>query len=185
VDSLQITDDSLTGAVSAAALSAALALRVLRSVVEIASRKQPQESVELPLADLMRTAESVSERLLRLAAEDGIAYAAYIEARGQHGPQVQAALRRAIETPLESARSAAVGVDLCVAAAAFTRGAIAADVRGAAALLAGAVRAILTSVDQNLLAVKDEAFAAEVRTERHRLEERATARAEKLLAVDA
>jgi methenyltetrahydrofolate cyclohydrolase len=185
VDLLRITDDSLTGAVAAASLSAALALRVLRSVLEIASRKPQERSAESRLADLMRAADSESERLVQLAAEDSAAYAAYMQARKERSPQVQAALRRAIEAPLRAARSAAAGVNLCAAAAAFTRGPIEADVRGAAALLEGAVRAILTSVDQNLRAVEDEVFAGEVRTERHKLEERARAQAEKLLAVDA
>jgi methenyltetrahydrofolate cyclohydrolase len=185
VDLLRITDNSLTGAVAAASLSAALALRVLRSVLEIASRKPQERSAESRLADLMRAADSESERLVQLAAEDSAAYAAYMQARKERSPQVQAALRRAIEAPLRAARSAAAGVNLCAAAAAFTRGPIEADVRGAAALIEGAVRAILTSVDQNLRAVEDEVFAGEVRTERRKLEERARAQAEKLLAVDA
>jgi formiminotetrahydrofolate cyclodeaminase len=116
--------------------------------------------------------------LLNLASEDGAAYAAYIEARRNRSPELQAALRQAIETPLNAARATAGGIELCREAAGYMRGAIAADVAGAALLLAGAVRAILCSLDANVRAVEHEEFAQRVAVERERLEMHAIREAE-------
>jgi formiminotetrahydrofolate cyclodeaminase len=160
-----ITDEPLSGIVAAAAVSAAMALDVLRAVLEIAARKQTSER----LPELIREAQAKAERLAQLAREDGIRYAAYLQARREHSPELQAALRAAIETPLESSRTAAAAIDLCDQALPYMRGAIAADVHGAAALLAGAVRAILCTVEENLRGVEDGAFVREVGEETERL----------------
>jgi formiminotetrahydrofolate cyclodeaminase len=169
----------VTGVVAAAALSASLAVRVLKSVLEVAARK----SDSARLRELIEAAGRGAERLVELADADGAAYAAYMQARREHSPEVQAALRWAIDSPLNAARAAAGGIDLCLEAAGFTRGAIAADVGGAAALLAGAVRAILCTVDANLRALTDEALAGAAAAERRRLEELATGQAEKVLTA--
>jgi formiminotetrahydrofolate cyclodeaminase len=160
--------DSPTGVVSAAARSAAQALRVVREVLAVAARHKTAEG----LAGLTRRAEGEAARLEQLAHEDGFVYAAYLRARKVSDGE-QAALRRAIETPLEAARAAASGLDLCVEALGFIGGAIAADARGAANLLRGAVHAILCSVDENLRAVKDEVFFGQIAAERRKLAERA------------
>jgi formiminotetrahydrofolate cyclodeaminase len=162
------TDEPLTGIVAAAAISAALALRVLRVVLDPFARKRSSER----LGELIHEAENESNRLVQLAREDRAVYAAYLQARRERSPEVQAALRGAIETPLAAARSAASGLDLCGEALGFTCGAIAADVRGASVLLAGAVRAILCSVAENLGEVVDEAYAREVLAESERLRAR-------------
>jgi formiminotetrahydrofolate cyclodeaminase len=173
------SEDSPTGIVAAAALSASLALRVLKSVLDVAARKHDSTR----LRELIEAAGRDAGRLVELAEEDGVAYAAYMQARREHSPEVQAALRRAIDSPLNTARAAAVGIDLCVEAAGFTRGAIAADVAGAAALLAGAVRAILCTVDANLQAVEDEALARAGAAERESLEMHAIRQAEVVLTA--
>jgi formiminotetrahydrofolate cyclodeaminase len=156
-----------------------MAVRVLKSVLEVAARKH--DSVRL--RELIEAAGVGAERLMKLAEEDGAAYAAYMQARREHSPEVQAALRRAIDSPLNAARAAAGCIDLCLEAAGFTRGAIAADVAGSAALLAGAVRAILCTVDANLRALEDEALAGAVAAEMQLLGEHATGQAGKVLTV--
>ena len=171
---MELSEDSLTGVVAAGALSASWALRVLKSVLEVASRKQDSPR----LRQLIAAADDTSQRLVDLASEDGAAYAAYMQARRERSPQAQTALRQAIETPLRAARAAAGGIDLCQEAAGFTRGAIAADVAGAALLLGGAVRAILCSVDANLSALEDKALAHRVAVEREMLEMHAMRAAE-------
>ena len=176
---LRASEDSPTGVVAAAALSASLALRVLKSVLEVTARKQDSER----LRELIELAGQGAEHLVTLAAEDGAAYAAYLQARRERSPHVQAALRRAIESPLAAARAAAAAIDLCAGAAGYARGAIAADVGGAAALLAGAVRAILCSLDANLCGLDDRAFARDVASETRTLEERTTAQAARVLAA--
>jgi formiminotetrahydrofolate cyclodeaminase len=172
-------DDSLTGIVAAAALSASLALRVLKSVLEVVARKHDSARPR----ELIRAAGETAERLAALAAEDGAVYAAYMQARRERSPALQAALRRAVETPISAARAGSVSIDLCREAAGYTRGPIAADVAGAAALLEGAVRAILCSVDANLRAVEDEVFAQAVAAERDTLEMRAIRQAEGVLTI--
>jgi formiminotetrahydrofolate cyclodeaminase len=173
------SEDSLTGIVAAAALSASLSVQVLKSVLEVAARKHDSAR----LRELIEAAGRGAERLVELADADGAAYAAYMQARREHSPEVQAALRRAIDSPLNAARAAAGGIDLCLEAAGFTHGAIAADVGGAAALLAGAVRAILCTVDANLRALTDEVLSGAAAAERRRLEELATGQAEKVLTA--
>jgi formiminotetrahydrofolate cyclodeaminase len=160
--------DSPSGVVAAAARSAAQALRVVRGVLAIAARHQTAEG----LAGLTRRAEGEAERLEHLAQEDGLVYAAYLRARKESDGE-EAALRQAIQTPLEAARVAASGLDLCVETLGAIGGAIAADVRGAANLLRGAVHAILCTVDENLRAVKDEVFFGQIAAERRKLAERA------------
>ncbi len=157
-----------SGVVAAAAKSAAQALRVVREVLAVAARHQTAEG----LARLTRRAEGEAARLEQLAEEDGFVYAAYLQAR-KESDGGEAALRQAIQTPLEAARAAASGLDLCVETLGSIGGAIAADVRGAANLLRGAVDAILCSVDENLRAVKDEVFFGQIAAERRKLAERA------------
>lgn len=169
-----MSEDSLTGVVAAAALSASLALRVLKSVLEATARKHDSAR----LRELMESAQKAAGSLEALAAEDGAAYAAYMQARRERSPEEQAALRRAIETPIRVARAATNGIDLCLETAGYARGAIAADVSGAAALLAGAVRATLCSLDANLRPLNDRAFALAVAAERQMLEMHAIRQAE-------
>ena len=172
--SSNMPDGSLTGIVAAAALSASLALRVLKSVLEVTARKQDSER----LRELIAAAGGAAERLVELATEDGEVYGAYMQARRERSPEVQAALRRAIEVPLNAARAGAGGIDLCLEAAGIARGAIAADVSGAAVLLGGAVRAILCSLDANLPALDDQELGQAVAAERQLLEMHAIRQAE-------
>ncbi len=164
-----ITDARPTGIVSVAAASAALALRVLHGVLEIAARRHTAGAI----AELLDSTTREAQNLVRLAEEDGEVYAAYMQARRARSANLQTALHRAIESPLAAARSAAAGIDLCGKALPFFQGAIAADVAGAAIVLSGAVRAILCCVDANLRAVKDETFARAIEAETHALKQRA------------
>jgi formiminotetrahydrofolate cyclodeaminase len=152
---------------------------VLKSVLEVAARKHDSARPR----ELIAAAGEAAERLVELAAADGAAYAAYMQARRERSPEVQAALRRAIESPLNAARAAAGGIDLCLEAADFTRGAIVADVAGAAALLAGAAKATLCTVDANLRAVDDQAIAQAVAAEAKMLKMHAIRQAEAVLTA--
>jgi formiminotetrahydrofolate cyclodeaminase len=167
-------EDSLSGVVAAAALSASLALRVLKSVLEVTARKQDSER----LRELIAAAGETAQRVVALASEDSAVYGAYMQARRERSPEVQTALRRAIEVPLNAARAGTGGIELCLEVATYTRGAIAADVSGAALLLAGAVRAILCSVDANLRELEDRTFAHASGAERQMLEMHAIRQAE-------
>jgi len=146
----------------------------VKNVLEVTARKQDSER----LRELIAATEETAHRLVDLASEDGAVYGTYMQARREGSPEVQAALRRAIEVPLNAARAGASGIELCLEAAGYTRGAIAADVSGAAVLLAGGVRAILCSVDANLRALNDQEIAQAVAAERQRLEMHAIQQAE-------
>jgi formiminotetrahydrofolate cyclodeaminase len=163
--------ETISGVVAAAAISGALALRVLKMVLETAARKHESER----LGELVRAVEREAARLEELAAEDGAVYAAYMQARREHSPEVQRALRRAIETPLAAARAAAAGIDLCHEADGLIAGAMHADVRGAEALLAGVVRAILCTVEENLRGVEEAGSVREMTAESESLRTRAGA----------
>jgi formiminotetrahydrofolate cyclodeaminase len=152
-------------------------------VLGIAARKNPPEDDQARVEELIEAAQDASAHLARAADKDRAAYAEYHQAlklpqvteeqsEARHRA-VQSALRGAIETPLAAARSAVSAMGLCEAAAGMTQGDIAADVGGAAALLAGAVRAILLSVDANLRGMDDGPLAREIAAERRDLEERA------------
>jgi formiminotetrahydrofolate cyclodeaminase len=176
----QITQgDSIIGGVAVAAISAAFAVSLLRMVLEITASKRESESHRGKLQELVEAATIESERLKRTADEDRDAYAAYRRAsllpraseqeRAERHSAMRATLQKATEIPLGAARSAVRAIELCAEAATFARGDVAADIGGAAAILNGAVRAILTSVDANLRRIEDKDLVAE----RRELEERA------------
>lgn len=103
---------------------------------------------------------------LRGAADDDIgAVMAYMLARDA------AALHQAIAAPLEAARAAVAGLELCAKASGGVKPALAADVGAAQALLAGALRAILICIDANLSGRQQD--HSDAVAERHSIEDRA------------
>ena len=96
---------------------------------------------------------------------------------------IDAALQRASETPLAAARAATEALSLCVEAGKLAEGAIAADVGGVAHLLAGAVRAILISVDANLRNFQGRPSYDALVSKRRDLEAQALARLDEVLKV--
>jgi formiminotetrahydrofolate cyclodeaminase len=82
---------------------------------------------------------------LRVAAEEDVA-----AVREFLRSKDSAALSKAIEVPERAARSAAIAFDLCAQAAPEVEGLLAADLGAAAALLAGAAKAIQVCVEANL-----------------------------------
>jgi formiminotetrahydrofolate cyclodeaminase len=183
-----LAGDSTTGAVAVAAVSASLAAGVLQMVLEIVARKKEAEGHRERLRELIEAARSGAAQLARLADEDRAAYTEYAKAlrlpktsdeeRAVRRRGMDLALIKATETPLAAARSAVDAIELCVEAAGIARGAIAADIGGAAALLAGAVRAILCSVDANLGELPDQPFRQQAAAERRALEETAVRQVE-------
>jgi len=182
-----LAGDSTTGAVAVAAVSAALAVSVLQMVLEVSARKN--ESVSM--RELIEAARIEAAQLARLADEDRAAYTEYAKAlrlpktsdeeRAARRSAMDLALLKATETPLAAARSAVATIKVCAEAAGAVRGAIAADIGGAAALLAGAVRAMLCSADANLRELPDQPFRREAAAQRRALEETAVRKAEAVI----
>jgi len=162
--------DPVPAGVSAAAVSASLGIALLIKVLAIAKTHSDSQEID----DLMNSARVELERLELNADDDIAAYGSYITARrlpkGAHRDEaVAAALHQAIEVPLRAARAATAGLELCTKAAPLTPANIAPDLGSAAFLLTGAVRAILLSVDSNLLQLADPAFQNTVENEREQL----------------
>jgi formiminotetrahydrofolate cyclodeaminase len=161
--------------VATAAVAASLALDLLSKVIEVSKPVQQDEW----LAAVQREADN----LRRAADEDVAAYNLYLQCvRTSAGPEdLQGALRGTIEVPMNAARAAVAGIELCIAVTDSVRASVAADLGVAAALLAGAVRGIVLCVDANLRAAADDAHYEAVRIERRDLEERANRAANVIL----
>ena len=150
--------------VSVAAVSATLGVSLLQKVLEIVAKRKSFAGDPGELSSVRQAAKNEAERLARCADEDIAAYRAYLAARRlKTGDAEASSLRAVIETPLQAARSALSGLDLCAAAAGMVKGAVAADLGTAAILLAGAVRALLLSVDVNLRQLPDREVMVECR----------------------
>jgi formiminotetrahydrofolate cyclodeaminase len=144
------------------------------------------------LRQLSDAAQAGSARLAHYADEDIAVFNEYMvcrrlakdtrQQREERERAINAALRAAIEVPLKTARSAVTGLDLCADAAGLVHAFVAADLGAAAALLAGAVRATLLSVDFNLGQLPgDSQFYRDVMAERHELQNKALQKADSLL----
>src|SRR5262249_928641 len=113
-----------------------------------------------------RAAQAESGRLSRFADRDISVYQAYIELRRRDpgGADTARALQAVTGLPLDAARSALSGLDLCVPASEVASGAIAAGLGTAAIILAGAVRAFAVSASANFPHLPDESAAAEIQS---------------------
>lgn len=149
--------------VALSAVTASLALALLVKVLAIARIKKSFGGDRHRVAELLDAARAESSRLTSLADEDVQAFSYYLESKGQ-------ATRKAIEIPMEAARSAVRGLGLCVEAASLISGLTASDVGAASNMLVGAVRAMLVSVDFNLNAMSsDVEFSSAMKAERAEL----------------
>jgi formiminotetrahydrofolate cyclodeaminase len=174
------------------AVSARLGLGLLEKVLRILSQRRDFIGDPGRLGQLGDAARTESARLARYADEDIAAFNQYMVCRrlAKDTPQqredrqcaIAAALRTTIEVPMNVARSAISGLDLCTDAAGFVHAFVAADLGAAAELLAGAVRATLLSVDFNLGQVPhDSQFYRDVIAERHELQNQALLKTDALV----
>ena len=175
--------DPSVAAVAVASVSAACALSLVVMVLEITENRKTFQGDRKRLQALVEAAVTESGRLARYADEDPAAYAHYMrclrmpkdtDAERVHRQQaIASALRRATEVPLSAARAAMAGLNVCAEAAEMAHGSAATDLGGAAQLLAGAVRAMLLSVDANLASLGESEFCDQIAAECTELEERA------------
>jgi len=154
--------EPVPGGVSVAAVSATLGMGLLIKVLEIASKRKDFAG-DRELADaLIHEARGKSQILLQLADDDIAAFREYLDCLRQKQP-TSAAIRKAIEVPLNIARAAAAGLALCNQAKDLVHAFVAPDLGTAAALLSAAVRSTLLTVESNLQQLPDnDPFAAEV-----------------------
>jgi len=149
--------------VSLAALTASLALSLFEKVLGITRHRKDFRGDPRRVDAWMAEAHALSEKLARCADDDVAAYREYMARR--KSPEEAAALRKAIEVPLEAARAAAAGLRMGLDAAAIVPASIKPDLGTAASLLAGAVRGIARSIESNVQHVSDPKIADEVRRE--------------------
>jgi len=156
--------------VSISAVSAGLALALLAKVLRITAGRKDFESDRARIAQLMQEARDESGKLMALADDDVEAFNGYL-ACIRSGGDKQAAICQTIEVPMAGARSTLRGLGICAEAVARVRGLTAADLAMAAALLRGAARAMLVSVDFNLkLLESNKGFGETILAERQELE---------------
>lgn len=155
--------------VSAAAVSASFGLGLLIKVLEIASKRKDFTGDRELAESLIHEARNKSQVLAHLADDDMAAFQQYLECLRQK-KLLDGAIRKAIEVPLGVARAAASGLPLCEKARSLIHAFVAADLGAAIALLTGAVRASLGSVDANLQQLpEDDPYRVEVTAEVKRL----------------
>jgi len=165
------------------AVSASLGFALVEKVLRIASQRKDFGGDRKRLVFLIDAAQAASARLARWADEDVAAFHQYLASkRARDAIAIDAALRMAIQIPLQIARESVTGLDLCAMVAGLIPAAVAADLGTAVVLLAGAARATLLSVDANLVQISgDSQFYRDVLAERQELENQALHKAEKLL----
>jgi methenyltetrahydrofolate cyclohydrolase len=168
--------DPVPAGVAISAVTASLALALLAKVLTLANRKKN-------LSALLDAARTESTRLKALADEDIQAFNEYLECKRQ-GRELSDAIRKAIEVPMAAARSSVRGLGLCAQTAGMVQGLTAADVGAAAALLSGAVRAMLLSVDFNIREMSsDRQFSEAIAAERLELEREAIKYSDAVIAT--
>lgn len=175
--------DTSVAAVAVSAVSASCAIGLVVMVLDVIGKRKGFKGDRHRLEALMEAAQEESERLKRYADEDPAAYAGFMRAlrlpkntdaeRRERERAMAAALRRATEVPLSAARAAVAGLNICAEAAEMAHGAVAADVGGAAHLLAGATRAMLGTVDVNLASLQESEYRDQMSVERGELADRA------------
>jgi formiminotetrahydrofolate cyclodeaminase len=141
--------DPVPAGVAISAVTASLALALLVKVLTIASKRKNFTGDRQRINALLDAARAESARLTYLADDDIEAFNQYM-ACARRGEELTAAVRKAIEVPLDCARSAVHGLGLCAETAGMVQGLTAADIGAAAALLSGTARAMLLSVAANI-----------------------------------
>jgi formiminotetrahydrofolate cyclodeaminase len=151
--------------VSAAAVSATLGYGLLTKVLEIASKRKEFAGDRELVAALLDDARAKSQILTQLADEDIAAFHQYLDCLREKKP-MNPAIRKAVEVPLNVARAAEAGIQLCEQATGLVHAFVAPDLGTAAALLAAAVRSTLLTVEFNLQQLpEDDPYRVEVTAE--------------------
>jgi formiminotetrahydrofolate cyclodeaminase len=159
--------------VSAAAVSATLGLGLLTKVLEIASKRKDFAGDPELVNSLLHDARNKSQILTHLADEDIVAFHQYLDCL-RRKESTDAAIRKAIEIPLNVARAASSGIKLCEQATGLVHAFVAPDLGTAAALLSAAVRSTLRTVEFNVQQLPEaDPYRLEVAAETRRIAENA------------
>lgn len=167
------------GGGGAAALSGAMAAALISMVCNLTIGRQRYADAESEMRQVLSRAEMLREELQQFAEDDVVAFnrlsAAYKLPRVTEADTairrdaIQAALRRATDVPLRTARAAAAVLPLCPPVAERGNQAAVSDVGVAAHLAQAAVRSALLNVEINLRTLEDPVYLSQVRAEVERL----------------
>jgi methenyltetrahydrofolate cyclohydrolase len=135
--------------VTAAAVTAALALALLAKVLQVTLRHKDFSGDPKLVGALLDDTQKTSVTMSQLADDDVAAFQQYLDCVRSHQP-TGLALRKTIDVPLNVARTASSGIALCEKSAGHVHPVVAPDLAIASALLAGTVRCALVTVDSNL-----------------------------------
>ncbi|MDP9315255.1 MAG: cyclodeaminase/cyclohydrolase family protein [Chloroflexota bacterium] len=181
------------GGGGAAALSGAMAAALISMVCNLTIGRQRYADAESDMRQVLARAEMLREELQQLAEDDVVAFnrlsAAYKLPRVTESDTairrdaIQAALRRATDVPLRTARAAGAVLPLCPAVAERGNQAAVSDVGVAALLAQAAVRSALLNVEINLRTLQDPVYLHQVRAEVERVTSNLDAEAEHIHAL--
>lgn len=164
-------NDPVPAGVSIASISAATALALLAKVLQITAKRKDFKGDRSRIEALIASARTESENLTELADRDVQAFNDYLECIRSSPDRKHEAMCRCIDVPMEASRAVVRGLDLCVEGSEMVRGLTAADLGIAAAMLHGAIRSMLISVDFNLLHIDSSTPEFDrLKTERRELE---------------
>jgi formiminotetrahydrofolate cyclodeaminase len=135
--------------VTAAAVSATLALALLSKVLQVTLRHKEFTGDRELVSALLDDARNLFGILGHLADDDVAAFQQYLDCMRNKQP-TGPALRKTIDVPLNVARSASLGIALCETSAGHVHAVVAPDLRIAAALLEGAVLSALVTLKSNV-----------------------------------
>lgn len=155
--------DPVPAGVAISAVTASLALALLAKVLEIVRKHKTFVGDPRQMEALLDAVRRESVQLTLSADADVHAFQRYLECvRNKEG--TDEAMRDAIRVPLEAARTVARGLALCREAEPHCRtGMTASDFSVAEALLTGAMRGMVLSVESNLRHLtEDDAFRRQV-----------------------
>lgn len=167
------------GGGSAAALAGAVGASLLAMVAALPKPRAATPAQVEQLAASGAECRTIADRLAALVDRDSEAYDLVIgayrlpkstdEEKAVRTERIQAALRAAIETPLDVMRACRQAVDRAGTIGELGNASASSDVQVGIELLGAALRGARLNVDINLGSVKDAAYAASVRDEAARL----------------
>jgi methenyltetrahydrofolate cyclohydrolase len=179
------SDAPTPGGGSAAMVAATIGLGLVVMALRVTSRR-PEPPADI--AALILSGERLMAELGRHADADIAVFEAYMEAvRLPRATEAEKAARRralqdaavaATEVPLNAAQTTLEAIDLAQRAAHVAHLQIVSDVGAGAAVLHGALNAVLYAVDINLRTITDEATRSDYRRSQAHLAETAGARAQ-------
>lgn len=177
------SDAPTPGGGSVAMVSASLGLGLVIMALEITHRKQEPGPAADETARLLASARGQLTALGRYADEDVAVFNAYMtalrmpkataEEKIARKKAMQQALEQATRAPLAAARTSAAALEIADEAAGLAGPHVVSDVGAGAALLGGAVTAVLLNVDINLPTLADPALKESFAQERAQLAHRA------------